>query len=61
MNKVAEKMRSLGVADAADEIERLLRLISRAASDLSKLQSENIRLRSLCGLPATGTLPELES
>ena len=54
-------MRSLGVADAADEIERLLRLIGRAASNLSKMQSENRRLRSLCGLPATGKLPELES
>jgi hypothetical protein len=54
-------MRSLGVADAADEIERLLRLIGRAASNLSKMQSENRRLRSLCGLPVFGKLPELES
>lgn len=47
--------------EAADEIERLFRLIDRAADDMSGLQSENRRLRSLCGLPATGKLPEMES
>jgi hypothetical protein len=68
MDKVADKMRSFGVADAADEIERLLRLIGRAERlaacrhlEMIQLQDENQRLRALCGLPATGKLPELES
>ena len=56
------------MADAADEIERLLRLIGRAERlaacrhlEMIQLQDENQRLRALCGLPATGKLPELES
>lgn len=47
--------------EAAAEIVRLLKLMNRAADDLSDLQSENRRLRALCGLPVFGKLPELES
>lgn len=61
MNKVADKMRSFGVADAADEIELLLRLISRAADKMKQLAEENERLRALRGLPRAAYLPELES
>jgi len=47
--------------EAANEIERLLKLLNRAADNLSDLQSDNRRLRALCGLPVFGKLPELES
>jgi hypothetical protein len=47
--------------EAADEIERLLRIINRAAGDLSRLQGENLRLRSLCGLAANQPIPEIMS
>lgn len=46
---------------AADEIERLLRLISRAADKMKQLAEENERLRALCDLPKAAYLPELES
>jgi len=46
VNKVAEKMRSLGVADAADEIERLERLNSRRNRAVVKLTAENLSLRA---------------
>lgn len=45
MNKVAEKMRSLGVADAADEIERLERLNVRRVRATVRLTAENASLR----------------
>jgi hypothetical protein len=47
--------------EAADEIERLLRIINRAAGDLSRLQKENVRLRSLCGLAANQPIPDMMS
>jgi hypothetical protein len=47
--------------EAADEIERLLRIMNRAAGDLSRLQQENLRLRSLCGLAANQPIPDLMS
>ena len=37
---------------AADEIERLLRLVSRAADEIKRLADENERLRALCDIPA---------
>lgn len=37
---------------AADEIERLLRLVSRAADKMKQLAEENERLRALCEIPA---------
>ena len=46
MNKVAEKMRSLGVADAADEIERLERSSQRRRRAAAKLTAENNSLRA---------------
>ena len=46
MNKVAEKMRSLGVADAADEIERLERSNQRRRRAVAKLTAENTSLRA---------------
>lgn len=46
MNKVAEKMRLLGVADAADEIERLERLNKRRNRAVVKLTQENMSLRA---------------
>lgn len=46
MNKVAEKMRSLGVADAADEIERLERSNKRRRRAAAKLTAENNSLRA---------------
>lgn len=59
--KVGAAAAGVLLLQACDEIERLLKLMNRAADDLSDLQSENRRLRALCGLPATGKLPELES
>lgn len=47
--------------EAADEIERLLRIMNRAAGDLSRLRGENLRLRSLCGLAANQPIPDLMS
>jgi hypothetical protein len=44
--------------DAANEVLRLSRLINKAADDLSRIQGENLRLRGLCGLSATQSLPE---
>ena len=46
MNKVAEKMRSLGVADAADEIERLERINKRRNRAVIKLTEEIMGLRA---------------
>jgi len=46
MNKVAEKMRSLGVVDAADEIERLDRSNQRRRRAAAKLTAENTSLRA---------------
>lgn len=37
---------------AADEIERLLRLVSQAADKMKQLSEENERLRALCEIPA---------
>ena len=46
MNNVARKMRSLGVADAADEIERLERSNQRRRRAVAKLTAENTSLRA---------------
>lgn len=46
VNKVAEKMRSLGVADAADEIDRLERSNQRRRRAVAKLTAENTSLRA---------------
>ena len=46
MNKVAKKMRSIGVADAANEIERLERSNQRRRRAAAKLTAENNSLRA---------------
>lgn len=46
---------------AADEIDRLFRLIGKAADQMSDLEHENIRLRAMCGLAPNQPIPEMMS
>jgi len=48
-------------ADPAKEIARLMRLIDKAADQLSDLQQENYRLRAMCGLSPKQPMPEMMS
>jgi hypothetical protein len=48
-------------ADPAKEIARLMRLINKAADQLSDLKQENYRLRAMCGLSPKQPIPEMMS